>query len=302
MSILNRLRSNDPELRKVHVDLRSFMSMEFTSALLLNTVVEELILDDTLCSNNNLSQLLFTWQASRRHAILTFACCGGCREIQYHFILNDLRSPNLQSWNVNLMLLSSDLFRTECLPVLTTFVNLEVLFVAVADDLFQLDTLIELCGILSRLPKLKTIDSLFGNLPMDKASMEAVVGMVSTSKTIQTMPARSFVIQHSSNPDFAQQWADMTRYCHRNKILNDIIHQHSCVRMTRFLSDITPLGLFPLVLAKLSRKGWLDSILHVVREKHGELVTSVRLHGEQESPCETTDTNEGTGIVDHRGI
>jgi hypothetical protein len=273
MSILNRLRANDPKLRKVHIDLRSFMSSEFTSALLRNTVVEELILDDTLCSNNNLSQLLFTWQAARRHAILTFLCCGGRPEIYYHFILNDLRSPNLQSCKVNLMLLSSDLFRTECLPVLTTFVNLEVLFVAVADDLFQVDTFIELCGILSRLPNLRTIDSLFGNFPMDKASMTAVVDMVSTSKTIQTMPARSLVIQHSSNPDFTQQWTDMTRYCHRNKVLNDITHQHSIVQMTTLLSDVTPLGLFPLVLAKLSRKGWLDILLHVVREKHGELVT-----------------------------
>lgn len=61
------------------------------------------------------------------------------------------------------MVLSSDSFHTgtEFLPLLTTFVNLEVLFVAVADDLYQRDTFVELCGVLARLPKLKTIDSVF---------------------------------------------------------------------------------------------------------------------------------------------
>lgn len=65
----------------------------------------------------------------------------------------------------------------------------------------------------------------------------------------------------------------MPRYCHRNKVLNDIAYQHSCVRMTTLLSNVTSLSLFPLVWGKLSRKGWLDTLHHVVREKHGELVT-----------------------------
>lgn len=68
------------------------------------------------------------------------------------------------------MVLSSDSFHTgtEFLPLLTTFVNLEVLFVAVADDLYQPDTFVELCVYWQDFPNSKQSIPCFCNSAMDK--------------------------------------------------------------------------------------------------------------------------------------
>lgn len=91
----------------------------------------------------------------------------------------------------------------------------------------------------------------------------------------------SFII-HTwiTNPQFTYERLAPADHGGRRAFMNiqgpqHIKYQHAFVKMTKLLSDVTPLSLS--MLAKLSRKGWLDSLHHVVREKHGELVACTTL-------------------------
>lgn len=274
MSLVERLLSNDPELVQVVVDRASLQSDKFFDALQRNTVAEEILIeheifDPTSFPFKRIVDMLYAGE-NRTRVLMTVTSPGVGESLQVHF--NVPLSPNFHTLtDLHLFLTSLEDFRRECLPRLPAFVSLETLDVIFAHPC-ETDTFIEFCGILSRLPRLKTIRRLFGHMRLDKLAMEAVVQMVSTSKTIEAMPEREYMFPEATNSDFDERCDELTFYCLRNRVHNQHVHAQT----TKVLAGASPAGLLPLVLERLSTEGWLDVMSHIVREKHDVLINRKR--------------------------